>query len=71
MRAAISSRVNHHEEGPAVDKEQYIAHHIEELRIRARVLAAMGILAQLERPAVVEPVLRKAEIAEILEKEPA
>lgn len=52
-------------------KEQYIAHHIEELRIRARVLAAMGILAQLERPAIVEPVLRKAEIAEILEREPA
>lgn len=51
-------------------KEQYIAHHIEELRIRARVLAAMGILPQVERPAVVELVLGKAELAGILEKEP-
>ncbi|HMS85074.1 MAG TPA: hypothetical protein PKD12_15620 [Nitrospira sp.] len=49
-------------------KEQYIAHHIEELRIRARVLAAMGILHHLERPAV-EPVLRKAEILAIQEME--
>ncbi len=52
-------------------KEQFIAHHIEELRNRARVLADMGILTKMERPAVVEPVLRNAEIAEILEKEPA
>lgn len=51
--------------------EQFIAHHIEELRNRARALAAMGILPQLERAAVVEPVLGKAEIAEILEREPA
>lgn len=52
-------------------KEQFIAHHIEELRIRARVLAAMGILPQLERPAVVEPVLHRVEILAIQQKEPA